>query len=956
MSPPAGWIRSIGHVARLTRAGVIFVREGVFADIDPSLLPPSLQTMRPFLKVLAKRGRGPRETTLARAMERLGPSYVKLGQFLATRPDIVGMTTARSLESLRDRMPPFPTATAVAIVETSLGGPITRYFATFGEPVAAASIAQVHPATVAPVSENAQRVAVKIARPGVERRFAKDLSDMMFIARIAEQRSDEAKRLRAVQIVETLARSVKLEMDFRLEAAAAAEYAANSADDDDFRVPSIDWDRTAKHVLTTEWIDGIALSDVPALHAAGVDTRDLARIVIQSFLRHAMRDGFFHADMHQGNLFADVKGRLVAVDFGIMGRLGAKEQRFLAEILFGFITRDYLRVARVHFDAGYVPPNHSVEEFAQAIRAIGEPIHARRADEISMAKLFTLLFEVTSLFDMRTRPELVLLQKTMVVVEGVARDLDPHLDIWKTAEPVVRRWDRRQSRPRRSGQACNGRAQRSAPGGSAYPCFAGPRRVAGRSAGSAHRGGYCDCPLGHARHRGRANTRGAFWSLGAVVACGGGRRVVISVEERDGAMRGQSSPLSGRHILLIVGGGIAAYKSLDLVRRLRERGASVTAVLTAAGRHFVTPLSLSSLTGSKVYEDLFSLTDEAEMGHIQLSRSADIVLVAPATADLIAKQAQGLAGDLASTLLLATDKTPIYAPAMNVRMWNHPATRQNIETLRTWGSIIIGPEDGEMACGEFGPGRLSEPLNIVRALEDALDAGDLPAIIPIAPNGLRPLQGLRVVVTAGPTLEAIDPVRFISNRSSGKQGYAIARAAAAAGAHVHLISGPVNLASPPGIDVEHVETADEMRHGVIGALPADVFVATAAVADWRVETAQADKMKKSGDGPPTLRMIENPDILSEVGHLKSGRPKLVIGFAAETRDIIANAQAKLEKKGCDLIVANDVALGTNVFGSARNTVHIVDRDGSAAWPAMSKDEVGRRLVDLIANRLAKRSP
>jgi ubiquinone biosynthesis protein len=262
----------------------------------------------------------------------------------------------------------------------------------------------------------------------------------MFVAQIAERRSEEARRLRVVQIVETLARSVKLEMDFRLEAAAAAEFAANAAADDDFRVPSIDWDRTAKHVLTTEWIDGIALSDVPALHAAGMDTRNLARIVIQSFLRHAMRDGFFHADMHQGNLFADAKGRLVAVDFGIMGRLGAKEQRFLAEILFGFITRDYMRVARVHFDAGYVPPHHSVEEFAQAIRAIGEPIHARRADEISMAKLFTLLFEVTSLFDMRTRPELVLLQKTMVVVEGVARDLDPHLDIWKTAEPVVRRW------------------------------------------------------------------------------------------------------------------------------------------------------------------------------------------------------------------------------------------------------------------------------------------------------------------------------------------------------------------------------------------------------------------------------------------------------------------------------------------------------------------------------------
>jgi phosphopantothenoylcysteine decarboxylase/phosphopantothenate--cysteine ligase len=382
----------------------------------------------------------------------------------------------------------------------------------------------------------------------------------------------------------------------------------------------------------------------------------------------------------------------------------------------------------------------------------------------------------------------------------------------------------------------------------------------------------------------------------------------------------------------------------------------VTGVLTPAGRQFVTPLSLASLTGSKVYEDLFSLTDEAEMGHIQLSRSADIVLVAPATADLIAKQAQGLAGDLASTLLLATDKMPVYAPAMNVRMWNHPATQHNIATLRAWGSIVIGPDEGEMACGEFGPGRLSEPLDIVRALEDALDAGRLPHIMPIAPKGARPLEGLRVVITAGPTQEAIDPVRFISNRSSGKQGYAIARAAAGAGARVHLVSGPVNLMPPPGIDVERVETAIEMRRRVLDALPADVFVATAAVADWRVETLHAHKMKKSGDGPPTLNMVENPDILSEVGHLKSERPKLVIGFAAETRDVIANAQAKLMRKGCDLIVANDVASGTNVFGGARNTVHIVDREGSASWPTMSKDEIGRCLVDVIANRLTKLSP
>jgi ubiquinone biosynthesis protein len=421
------------------RAGWIFVREGVFAELDPTLLPPALQTLQPVLKLFGKRRRGPSGSTLPRAMERLGPSYVKLGQFLATRPDIVGMATARSLESLRDRMPPFPTATAIEIVEASLGAPLERHFSSFDESVAAASIAQVHRATIG-AGADAVHCAVKIARPGIERRFAKDLGDMRFAARLAESGSDEAQRLRVVEVVETLARSVKLEMDFRLEAAAAAELAANCKDDDDFRVPSVDWDRTARHVLTTEWIDGIALSDLPAIRASGLDQSALARMVIQSFLRHAMRDGFFHADMHQGNLFADAQGRLVAVDFGIMGRLGPKEQRFLAEILFGFITKDYLRVSRVHFDAGYVPAHHSVEEFAQAIRAIGEPIHARRADEISMARLFTLLFEVTSLFQMRTRPELVLLQKTMVVVEGVARALDPHLDIWKTSEPVVREW------------------------------------------------------------------------------------------------------------------------------------------------------------------------------------------------------------------------------------------------------------------------------------------------------------------------------------------------------------------------------------------------------------------------------------------------------------------------------------------------------------------------------------
>ena len=435
MTRRTGFTASVGHILRLGRAGFILAREGVFADIEPALLPPQAQTLRPFLLAIARERGGLREKKLARAIERLGPSYVKLGQFLATRPDIVGMATARNLESLRDRVAPFDQMTARAIVESSLGTSVEDNFSSFGAPVAAASIAQVHRASV-----GGQDVAVKIARPGVERRFATDLSDMMYAARIAERRSDEAQRLRLTQIVETLARSVKLEMDFRLEAAAAAEFAENNRDHPDFVVPAIDWDRTARHVLTTQWINGLSLSDVAGLHAAGHDTVALARILIQSFLRHAMHDGFFHADMHQGNLFADAQGRLVAVDFGIMGRLGDKERRFLAEILYGFITKDYLRVAQVHFDAGYVPAHHSVEEFAQAIRAIGEPIHARRADEISMARLFTLLFEVTSLFEMKTRPELVLLQKTMVVVEGVARDLDPHLDIWKTAEPVVRRW------------------------------------------------------------------------------------------------------------------------------------------------------------------------------------------------------------------------------------------------------------------------------------------------------------------------------------------------------------------------------------------------------------------------------------------------------------------------------------------------------------------------------------
>jgi ubiquinone biosynthesis protein len=340
---------------------------------------------------------------------------------------------------LQDHMPPFPQNEAEAAVAASLGKPLSAFFTSFGAPVAAASIAQVHRAEVA-TSSGPRAVAVKVLRPGVERRFHADLRAFTYAARRAENLSAEARRLRLVEVVDTLRRSVMVEMDFRLEAAALSEMAENTKDDPDFRVPAVDWDRTSKEVLTLEWVDATPLSDRARLQAKGFDLRQLARALIQSFLRHALRDGFFHADMHPGNLFVDDEGRLIAVDFGIMGRLGVKERLFLAEILHGFITRDYHRVAEVHFEAGYVPPYHSVENFAQAIRAIGEPIHSRTAEEISMARLLTLLFEVTGIFDMRTRPELLLLQKTMVVVEGVARGLDPKLDIWSTAEPVVGEW------------------------------------------------------------------------------------------------------------------------------------------------------------------------------------------------------------------------------------------------------------------------------------------------------------------------------------------------------------------------------------------------------------------------------------------------------------------------------------------------------------------------------------
>ena len=432
-------IAALAHVARLGRAGFVLAREGVLGLIDPRPLPMSARAALRVGRLFERRATGAAPARLALALTRLGPTYVKLGQFLATRPDVVGTALARDLESLQDKMAPFPQAEAERAVEEALGEPLPRLFVSFGPAVAAASIAQVHRAETA--SHNGRKpAAVKVLRPGIEHRFIVDLDAISFAARNAERFSAEARRLRLIDVADNLRRTCMIEMDLRLEAAALSEMAENTRNDPDFRVPAVDWDRIARTVLTLDWIDGIPLSDRARLEGAGLDLKALARAVIQTFLRHALRDGFFHADFHPGNLFVDASGNLVAVDFGIMGRLGPKERRFLAEILYGFITRDYRRTAEVHFEAGYVPRHHSVESFAQAIRAIGEPIHNRPADEISMAKLLTLLFEVTGLFDMRTRPELILLQKTMVVVEGVARSLDPQLDMWKVAEPVVREW------------------------------------------------------------------------------------------------------------------------------------------------------------------------------------------------------------------------------------------------------------------------------------------------------------------------------------------------------------------------------------------------------------------------------------------------------------------------------------------------------------------------------------
>jgi phosphopantothenoylcysteine decarboxylase / phosphopantothenate---cysteine ligase len=404
--------------------------------------------------------------------------------------------------------------------------------------------------------------------------------------------------------------------------------------------------------------------------------------------------------------------------------------------------------------------------------------------------------------------------------------------------------------------------------------------------------------------------------------------------------------LSGGRILLIIGGGIAAYKSLDLIRRLRERGAVVRVIMTAAAKQFVAPLSAASLSGQKVFDDLFSLTDEAEMGHIELSREADLLVVAPATADLIARMANGLASDLASTALLATDKRTLLAPAMNLRMWLHPATQRNVARLREDGVLFVGPGDGEMACGEYGPGRMSEPLEIVAAAETALASSTVLEL----PRRRGALAGRHVLVTSGPTYEAIDPVRFIGNRSSGLQGHAIAAAARNEGARVTLVSGPVALADPSGVTTIHVESAREMLAAVESALPADVFIAAAAVADWRIAVVGGNKIKKSGGAPPVLKLVENPDILASIGQSTSRRPSIVVGFAAETENVIANARAKLTKKNCDLVVANDVGEGSNVFGGNKNRVHLISSDNVDSWPSMDKTEVAARLIAQISAR------
>ena len=416
--------------------------------------------------------------------------------------------------------------------------------------------------------------------------------------------------------------------------------------------------------------------------------------------------------------------------------------------------------------------------------------------------------------------------------------------------------------------------------------------------------------------------------------------------------------MAAKRILLIIGGGIAAYKSIELVRLLRKAGMTVRCVLTRAGEQFVTPLTLAALSENKVYTSLFDLKDEVEMGHIQLSREADLVVVAPATADLMAKMAAGLADDLATTLLLATDKPVLAAPAMNVRMWLHAATQRNVATLRSDGVTVMAPDEGEMACGEFGPGRLPEPDAIFAAIEGALANAPAPSILSgqpdFAPANHRPLHGRRILITAGPTHEPIDPVRYIANRSSGKQGFAIAAAAAEAGAEVLLIAGPVPLPTPPGVIRVDVETAREMAAEVAAGLPVDAAIMVAAVADWRAADTAAQKIKKDGSGQvPPLALAENPDILASVAK-SPDRPPLLVGFAAETNDVIAHAEAKLMRKGCDWIVANDVSV--DPMGGESNRVHIVTPAGVDSWDRLPKEAVARHLMEKIADELDRRAP
>ncbi|MDR3500766.1 MAG: 2-polyprenylphenol 6-hydroxylase [Parvibaculum sp.] len=449
--------RSALNLMRLARAGRVLARHDALFPLElrgempgPLILLMALAKIRmPWERREAAIDGAEPAVRLAAALMQLGPSYIKLGQFLATRPDIIGAELATDLTQLQDKLPPFPTEEARAIVEAELGQPLSKVFSSFSDAIAAASIAQVHRARTMPDEANPEGrdVAVKVLRPGIEASFGRDLDSFFWIAELVERVHAPARRLRPVESVQTLADSVKTEMDFRLEAAAMSEMAENVANDQGFRVPKVEWELTARHVLTLEWIDGIPASDRAALVAAGHDMKKLGTQVIQSFLMHALRDGFFHADMHQGNHFVDADGTLVAVDFGIMGRLDEMQRRTMAEILYGFIRRDYRRVAEIHFQVGFVPHTKSIDAFAQALRAIGEPIFGRSARDVSMGRLLAQLFQVTEQFDMRTRPELILLQKTMVVIEGVSRHFDPDHNIWESAEPVLKAWMMEQFAP-----------------------------------------------------------------------------------------------------------------------------------------------------------------------------------------------------------------------------------------------------------------------------------------------------------------------------------------------------------------------------------------------------------------------------------------------------------------------------------------------------------------------------